>query len=356
MFTNGVPKPDILVAGAGIIGLALALELHARGAQVTVLERDTAVSHASTAAAGMLAVHDPHNPAALYPLSHLSAALYPAFLARIAELSGETVPFQTELTMQQETGKPRNPTRHLLPWDLDRMLPGNALHHLHFDLINEHSIDPRQLAHALLAAVRNTTIDLREHTTVRRVVDRLRSVKVKIANDPHVHEAGAFVDCRGSWSPLATPRKGQMLAVEIPEGMDLALVVRTKDIYIVPRTRGPHAGRAIIGATIEDAGFDTTVHQSDIEALHARAAALLPQLANARILESWAGLRPGTPDDLPLIGAAIPDRLSFIASGHFRNGILLAPATAQIIADLIENKPAAVSLDPFSPLRFTSHT
>src|SRR5436305_10879304 len=150
MFSNGVPQPDILIAGAGIIGLALALELHSRGAQVTVLERDTAVSHASTAAAGMLAVHDPHNPAALYALSHLSAELYPAFLARIAELSGETVPFQTDLTMQQETGKPRNPTRHLLPWDLDRILPGNALHHLHFNLINEHSIDPRQLAHALL--------------------------------------------------------------------------------------------------------------------------------------------------------------------------------------------------------------
>src|SRR3978361_345512 len=106
------PQTDVLIAGAGIIGLSLALELHSRGLQVTVVERDTALSHASTAAAGMLAVHDSHNPCALYPLSHLSAELYPAFLNRIAEMSGERVPFQTKTTIQQETGKP---THHLLP-------------------------------------------------------------------------------------------------------------------------------------------------------------------------------------------------------------------------------------------------
>jgi glycine oxidase len=336
MSTCGVTKPDILIAGAGIIGLSLALELHARGAQVTVLERDTALSHASAAAAGMLAVHDSHNPSALYPLSHLSGELYPAFLSRIAELSGEAVPFQTEATIQQHDGRPHNPTRHLLPWDLDRLLPGHALHHMHLDLIVEHSVDPRQLARALLAAVRNTNIDLRERTPAK---GRPR--------------AGAFIDCRGPWSsPPISPRKGQMLAVEMPPGMGLDLVLRTKDIYIVPRTRGPQAGSAIIGATVEDVGFDTAVHPADIHALHASAAQLLPSLAEARVLESWAGLRPGTPDGLPLIGATDLKRRRFIAAGHFRNGILLAPATAHVMADLIEGKPPTLDLTPYSRDRF----
>jgi glycine oxidase len=326
------PQPDVLIAGAGIIGLSLALELHARGLQVTVLERDKALSHASTAAAGMLALHDSHNPCALYPLAHLSAQLYPDFLNRIAAISGELVPFQTKTTIQQETGRPGNPTHQLLPWNIDDLLPGNALHHLHLNLIHEHSIDPHQLAHALLAAVRNTSIDLREHTPLPR---RMR--------------ATIFVDCRGAWSPTPIkPRKGQLLSVELSFPMNH--VLRTEDIYIVPRTTGPHAGRAIIGATVEDAGFDTAVHPTDIDTLLSLATVLLPPLANARVLDTWAGLRPGTPDDLPILGATAPGR--FIASGHFRNGILLAPATAQIIADLIESKPPAIPLDAYSPHRF----
>jgi glycine oxidase len=336
MLVQKLPKPDILIAGGGIIGLSLALELDARGAQVTVLERDTALSHASTAAAGMLAANDPHNPAALHSLSQFSLELYPQFLARIAELSDEAVLVQTETTIQEDTGKPHNLRRHLWPEHLDRLLPGHAMHKLHTNLIVEQSIDPRQLARALLAAVRNTRIDLREFTA---------------AETPE--NAGAFVDCRGAWaSPHVVPRKGQMLAVEIPSGMNLAFVVRTKNVYIVPRTRGPHAGRAIIGATIENAGFDTSVHPEDIQALHAQAAKLLPDLAEARMLDSWAGLRPGTPDGLPIIGATDPECRQFIATGHFRNGILLAPATAGVMADLIEGKPPALDLTRFNPHRF----
>ncbi|MDQ2925937.1 MAG: FAD-binding oxidoreductase, partial [Acidobacteriota bacterium] len=235
MLANGLLKPDILIAGAGIVGLTLALELNARGAQVTVLERDTPLSHASTAAAGMLAVLDPHNPPALYPLSRLSSVLYPGFLARLAELSGNLVPFQTNATIQQEASKPDNPTYRLLPWNIDDLLPGNALHHLQLDLLVEHSIDPHQLAHALLAAVRHTTIHLRENCPVKQIFAHQHSVRIETASE--WHEAAIFVDCRGAWSsPPIKPRKGQMLSVELPHGMDL--VLRTKDIYIVPRTLG----------------------------------------------------------------------------------------------------------------------
>jgi glycine oxidase len=134
---------DVVIAGAGIIGLSLALELQRRGARVTVLESDKAMRHASTAAAGMLAVEDPHNPPELLPLSQYSLTLYPGYLHRIEQLSGMAVPFQTEVTWQYRS----DGGRYLLP---------------------EHSVDPRQLAAALLQAVRTTNIELHESVGLLR--------------------------------------------------------------------------------------------------------------------------------------------------------------------------------------------
>jgi glycine oxidase len=145
-----------------------------------------------------------------------------------------------------------------------------------------------------------------------------------------------------------------MLAISLPPSLPLQLVVRTPDIYIVPRTSGPHAGRAIIGATIEEAGFDKTVHPSDIAHLRSLASALLPPLANAPQLEAWAGLRPATPDGLPLLGAVPGEPGHFLATGHYRDGILLAPATAHLMAQLLSGESPSVDLTPFSPSRFLS--
>jgi glycine oxidase len=318
-----VSAPDVLIAGAGIIGLSLALELHTRGVRVLVLERDTALAHASTAAAGMLAPHDPHNPAALLPLSELSASLYPAYLDRIMKLSGTPVPFQTDTTIQH---LPHGQTTHLA----------------------EHSIDPRQLASALLAAVRAAGIELRERYEFHH------------AGAP---SASSVIYATGAWTPgelchmPIRPRKGQMLRVKLPPGLrDLKEVHRSDDIYIVPRTLGPHAGTALLGATIEDAGFDTSTHPRDLTQLRSLAAGLLPALADeaaAPQLEAWAGLRPHTPDRLPLLGPIETGSRHFLATGHYRNGILLAPATAVLLADLIEGKQPALDLTPFSPARFS---
>jgi glycine oxidase len=142
-----------------------------------------------------------------------------------------------------------------------------------------------------------------------------------------------------------------MLAVTLPSSLPLNLVLRTPEIYIVPRTTGPNAGRAIIGATVEDAGFDKTVHPADIERLHTLATHLLPDLAHAPQLEAWAGLRPATPDGLPLLGP-VPDHPNqFIATGHYRNGILLAPATAHLMAQLLSGEQPSIDLNPYSPNR-----
>jgi glycine oxidase len=405
---------DICVAGAGIIGLSLALELHHQGARVIVVEAASPLQEASTAAAGMLAAEDPDNPPQLLALSRRSLALYPHFLRRIEQLGGLTVPFQTNLTLQQHEpsrsgGSTRNPIASID--DLDQQTPqpviqpgiGRAragieerIAHLlasgsvsrsRFQLLQEHSIDPRQLAPALLAAVRATSIQVLTDSPLRHTRSLPSAVHIETATT--TIEAEHFVDCRGAWScdpardPASDPScdpatgattqptysvlpvKGQMLAVAIPPDLPLDLTLRTPHFYIVPRLHGPRAGRAIIGATVEHAGFDKTVHASDIAALQAQAASLVPSLANARVLETWAGLRPATADHLPLLGPHPTKAHHFVATGHYRNGILLAPATAQVMADLLLNPSSArptsshqtgesapLDLSAFSPARF----
>jgi glycine oxidase len=339
-----VGTSEYLIAGAGIIGLSLALELERRGASVTVIDAGHAMRQTSSAAAGMLAVNDPANPPALRPLAELSAQLYPDFLDTLAELSGIRVPFQTTVTL--EAGQAQGALD-----DARVIAPGLQRGDQHWHMLDERSVDPRQLAEALLAAVRATKIRLLEQTTLERIVTTPDVVRVQTPGG--VLTASKLIDCMGTWSPApVAPRKGQMLAVKIPDGWDLPCVVRTADVYIVPRTDGPNAGRAIVGATIEDAGFDLTVHSKDILTLNARAIKLLPGLAEAEFLESWSGLRPATADGLPILGAAPKQPRYVVATGHFRNGILLAPATARVMTQMLAGEETEVDLAAFSAARF----
>jgi glycine oxidase len=142
------------------------------------------------------------------------------------------------------------------------------------------------------------------------------------------------------------PRKGQMLAVRVPPPLDLQYVLRSPEIYLVPRGEGLIA----IGATVERAGFDRRVDPLVVEQLRAQASELWPPMLSAPVVESWSGLRPGTPDELPLIGSAgVPH--CWMATGHFRNGILLAPATAVIVRQLLQGSTPEVSLAAFLPGR-----
>jgi len=345
--------PDICIAGAGIIGLSLALELNRRGMAVTVLDRSAPLTEASIAAAGMLAAHDPHNPLKLQPLADLSLLLYPAFLERLCTFSGIEVPFQTHTTIQRDIAKPRRLHNALSRAQLDRLLPGNTLGNRHFYLLDEKSLDPRQLATALLAAVQATSIRLLPNTSF--LATHSSGATTTVSTSTGTINTAAFVDCTGAWAVSGNlpvrPVKGQMLAVAIPPSLPLRFTLRTESIYIVPRTQGPNAGRAIIGATIEDAGFDKTLHSSDIAHLRSLAAALLPSLADAPQLEVWAGLRPATPDGLPLLGALPTQPNHFIATGHYRDGILLAPATAHVMAQLLSGESPSIDLTPFYPTR-----
>ena len=324
-----LPKPEILIAGAGIIGLSLALELQTRGFQVIVIERNTALQQASVAAAGMLAAEDPHNPPALLPFSRYSLSLYPAFLHRIESLSRLSVPFQTDTTVQY-------------------LSDGSTQE------LSERSLDPRQLAAALLAAVRATSIDLREHTEFRFVAEENQS-PLRVETGQGTLTPDILVRAQGAWAtPQARPAKGQMLRVQLPATLPLREVHRSEHVYIVPRTQGPQKGTALIGATVEDVDFDTTIYPASLARLRTLAAQFLPQLADetaAPQVEAWAGLRPATADSLPLLGALSASQ--FIATGHFRNGILLAPITAYAIAELVATGRATVDLAPFSIERFS---
>jgi len=306
LYNKQMYKAEIAISGAGIIGLSLALELHRRGAPVTLIDAHKP-GIASTAAAGMLAANDPENPATLRDLSLYSLALYPDFLARTEEASGLTVPIQTHYTQQY-------------------VHDGSAT------LLKEDSLNPRHLHAALLQAARNKGIAVQTEAV----------------------DAEITVDCTGAWSrPLIQPAKGQMLRVLLQGGElhreDLGnFVLRTPHLYIVPRLDGT----ALIGATVEDAGFSTSTDEEELLRLRTRAAEILPSIAHAPQVEAWAGLRPRSADGLPVLGELTPNR--FIATGHFRNGILLAPATAETMAELILGGTSPIELEAFSPARFTS--
>ena len=168
--------------------------------------------------------------------------------------------------------------------------------------------------------------------------------------------AGMVVNCAGAWAeqigphPFPTrPVKGQMLCVAMPEKELVRHVVRTPDVYLIPRSDG----RMLIGATAEEAGFDKQTVPETIQRLRQSALDLVPKLVDARILEAWAGLRPGTPDGLPILGAT-PTPGYFVATGHFRDGILLAPVTAKVMGRVIAGESPGVDLSAFAAARFRS--
>ena len=343
---------DVVIAGAGIIGLSTAIELAAGGLRVVVLERGRAMAEASWAAAGMLAARDPENPSHLRPLAELSIALYPDYLDTMERLSGLHIPLRTHETLQGSAPGHAfaNP---LSAADLAQRLPGLHPGSRSFCLLREDSLDPRDLCAALPKAAVAAGVQLAEHAPVTAV--RYGSSAITISTPHDEWSARHFVNCCGAWAgtissaPAVEPRKGQMATVMLPPQIRLDEVIRTPELYLVPRG----GGRVVIGASVERAGFDKAVHAPTIQSLLAAAAELWPPVRDAVLVESWAGLRPATSDGLPVIGPC-GERGFWIASGHFRNGILLAPGTARVMRELIHGRPVPVALEPFRCDRFAA--
>jgi glycine oxidase len=166
--------------------------------------------------------------------------------------------------------------------------------------------------------------------------------------------AAKVVNCAGAWSGQIGPQtfptrpvKGQMLCLAMPSRTLLKHVIRSPKAYLIPRSDG----RLLVGATAEEAGFDKRTNPATIQDFHRAAIELVPKLRDAKILEDWAGLRPGTPDALPILGATSTPGY-YVATGHFRDGILLAPITAQVMTAVIEGHTPEHDLTAFSPARF----
>ena len=372
---------DVAVVGAGVIGLAVAWRAAGRGLKVVVLERADDVGTGTTPiAAGMIAPIS-ETIAAEQPLTRLglaSARAYPAFVEELRESSGmdpgflscgtlfgardadEAEALTRELALRERLGLQ---ARRLLPSEARRVEPAlTPTLRLALEIPDDHAIDPRRLTPALGRAATGAGAELRLNSTVSEVAlerDRVTGVKLadgeRVAADHVVMAAGVWSDTVGGLPEEATvpihPVKGQILRLHDPSGPGLLThALRMTGAYLVPRGDG----RYVLGATMEERGFDTTVTAGGVLELLRNVYELLPSVTELVIDEIAAGLRPNTPDNAPAIGPGAIPGLHW-ATGHFRHGILLAPITAQIlVAGLTGEDPGFESVDDFAPARFAA--
>ena len=349
---------DVVIVGGGIIGLSLSIALRKRGATVLIVERGEPGREASYAAAGMLADSSLETPPILQPLATASARLYPEFVHELQDESGVDVDLRDQgtifiLSPERVCEWPELARDHPLPTPLAELEPGLADAKRPSIYLKERSVDPRALTSAALRAARHRGVDISSGTAVTAVLLSNGTV-AGVRSDRTSYSAPAVVNCAGAWAGQLPPRqfptrpvKGQMLSV-VSACRDLVRhVIRAPEVYLVPRSDG----RILVGATVEEAGYDKRTDVDTIQRMHQAAIGLVPSLSQGRMLEAWAGLRPGSPDSLPILGATrIPGY--FVATGHFRNGILLAPITAQVMAQVITGTSPEHDMSPFSPERF----
>jgi glycine oxidase len=359
---------DVIIIGGGIIGLSLSIALRKRGAAVLIVERGQPGREASHAAGGMLVDCPLETPAALQPLATASARLYPEFAHELELESGMKVDLRDHGSIifpSPEHGDrdPEFVAQHPLPSPLQELEPALADPQLPVLYLKERSVDPRGLSAAAWKTAKHRGVDFSsgDEVTAVTIVDG-RATGVTTTKTSFL--APKVVNCAGAWSgqikvgqmqmksgpikPLPTrPVKGQMLCLIMPKRELIRHVIRTPQAYLIPRSDG----RLLVGATVEEAGFDKRTDLATIQRLHQAALALVPELRHAKILEDWAGLRPGTPDALPILGpTAIPGY--YVATGHFRDGILLAPITAEVMTAVVEGRTPEIDLTAFSPARF----
>jgi glycine oxidase len=345
---------DVIIVGGGIIGLSLSMALRRRGAKVLVVERGEPGREASHAAGGMLVDCALETHSALQPLATASARMYPEFAHELEVESGTKVDLRDYGTILFPSPAHIPQAQAAFPIaNLAGLEPALTASGLPAFYLKERSVDPRALTAAAWKAAKNRGVDFSsgdEVTAVTVTDGRATGITAKKSK----FRGEKVVNCAGAWSgqipPHAFPTrpvKGQIVCLAMPSRNLLKHVVRSPEVYLIPRSDG----RLLVGATVEEAGFDKRTVPATMQRLRNDAIALVPKLADAKILEDWAGLRPGTPDALPILGATETPGY-FVATGHFRDGILLAPITAEIMAAVIEGRSPEHDLRPFSPARF----
>jgi glycine oxidase len=357
-YNAGVKTWDVIIIGGGIIGLSLAIALRKRGATVLVVERGEPGREASHAAGGMLVDCSLETPSALQTLATASARMYPEFAQELQFESGMHVDLRDHGTIvfpppEHLHERPGFTLASLLPVPLAELEPALAEPNRPGFYLKERSVDPKALSTAAWKAAKHHGVDFSSGDEVTEV-SLVEGHALGVSTSKTAFQAAKIVNCAGAWSgqigPHAFPTrpvKGQMLCLLMPQRTLLRHVIRSPKVYLIPRSDG----RVLVGATVEEAGFDKRTDLATIQGFHRAAVDLVPELRNGKILEDWAGLRPGTPDALPILGAT-PTPGYYVATGHFRDGILLAPITAEVMAAVIEGHAPEYDLTPFSPARF----
>ena len=355
-------RRPVLVVGAGIIGCAIARELASRGVPCTVAEDRGVAGGATQASAGMLAPYvEAHERGPLLDLGVRSLRLFPEWIAAVRREARMDVEVAAIGTLEVATTHQRADALRAASRDHGEWLDADALRRACPEIANGHGARlitehgyaaAPQLANALAQAAEGIGASFHAGRVVRvsRVDDGFR-----IETTNGVLEAARVVLAAGAWTnavegvrtPPIRPVRGQIVRLGWP-AQPLASIVWGPRCYVVPRL--DHS--VLVGATAEDAGFDERTTAAGVRDLLDAVCELLPVAQDASFLDARAGLRPAAPDDLPVIGADPDEPGVFHASGHYRNGVLLAPITATLIADLIADDRRDPALADFSVTRF----
>jgi glycine oxidase len=369
--------PKVAIIGAGVMGLGIAWRLATQGATVDVFDRGAAGSGASHAAAGMLAACCEAEPGedALVALGRESQARWPAFAAELLAISGIDVELRTEGTLVVAlTADDQARAHHHLSHQKKLGLPIEWISaaearrrepHLAGKLAGavwspeDHQVDNRKLAAALRVAAEKAGATIHEHTPVKAISIAGGRADGLVLEDGSRVSADIVVLAAGAWSrgiaglppaqrPPVRPIKGQMLSLKMdPAAPLITHVVWAPGIYMVPR----RDGRLILGATVEEKAFDTSLTAGGVLTLLEAAWRTVPAIEELPVDEMWVGHRPGSRDDAPILGPGPVHGLIY-ATGHHRNGILLAPVTADAIAKLVLEGTIDPAIRPFGIDRF----
>jgi len=356
---------DVIVIGGGVIGLSIAREL-AGGKSVLLLDRGSTGQGTSRAAAGMLSpLSEADDQGPFFQLSRASHAMYDRFVEDLQSETGVDVGYSTEgllcLASSEEAAKTlgcryewqRNAgfdVKLLSADDVRKMEPLiTASIRAAVFIPGERSVTPRRLVNALHEACCNRGVEIRTGLHVESIA------KNQVCVGNLTLEARSIVIASGVWSAgLAGlnpqipvyPRKGQILSLGMPAGA-FRRMIRWGSSYFVPR----NTGELVVGATNEDVGFDLSNTPAGLGRLLMDAQEISSHVGSYPILEIWTGLRPATPDGLPILGESAIAGV-YYATGHYRNGVLLAPVTAAIVSDLIEGRKPTLSIHDYRPSRF----
>lgn len=329
---------DFLIVGGGVIGLSSALELARQGARVTILERGVCGGESSWAGGGILSPLPPWDyPAAVTDLTQLSCRLFPEWVGRVAEISGIDPEYRV------------SGMRVMPPFDAEKAAQWCAGHGVRLEQDGEGlwlpdvaQVRNPRLIKALRLALERMGVRIVERAEVTGIVSTEDRVE-RLDTTAGPFAAEHYVVAAGAWSKKLLgkqgvqldikPVRGQMLLYKAQPGMLRHIILRN-GTYLIPRDDG----HILVGSTLEDAGFDKATTEEARVALHARALGMLPQLAQAEFIQHWAGLRPAAPGNIPTIARHPQLENLFLNSGHFRYGVTMAPASAQILANRLFNR------------------